>query len=224
MKHIDVAPHFLGRAQQRGMAAGRVDALAQQGGLGIGAWAAAPPRSIRRPSRRSPRRRYRATALAEAHRRRLADRRCARPATRRASPLAANGVTSRTETQIAAEAASSTVSAVPNCANALPSAAARWATEAAIPSSRNSVTACLRSETGQRAYRRAATPSSADAPPPTHRMASRARPSSRDWPQYHQARAAPACARSRACGITFSVTSVMTASVPHDPASSLQRS
>ena len=188
--------------------------------------AAAPPRSGRRPNRRS--------------RRRSEPRASAWPS----APPEAGGQTIRHTGHDAERAAggkrldvadrsstpprrpsSCSISAAPNGASALPSEAARSATEAAMPSSRSRVIAC---------------PLTAEvASAPTSKPKRRARQMRRagDIEGRAQRRrhrlvrgdvikpgAASACARFQASASPSSVTSVITASVPHDPASSLQRS
>src|SRR5258708_142866 len=132
MKHIDIAPHLFGCADQGGMAAYGIGALTNQRRLGIGFGRQRrpnqapapvidplPPRIPRKPLSHHP----------------------APPGQAPSAPLAANGLTSRTELQIATEAASSTISATPKGASVLASAAARWAADAVMPSSRSNVTA-----------------------------------------------------------------------------------
>ena len=122
MKHIDVAAHLVGGAQQRGVAADGIDALARPGRPGRRAWAAAPPRSGRRPSRRSRRRRCRAPAARRARRPRPADRRSATPAMPRARRRPRTARRRERELHSAADAASCRISAAPNGASSLASA------------------------------------------------------------------------------------------------------
>ena len=161
--------------------------------------AAAPPRSGRRPSRRSRRRRSRAPAPGRARRRRPADRRSATPATRRARRPRQRVLTSRIALQIAAEAASCSISTAPNAASVLPSELARSATEAAMPSSRSSVSArpcaprpASPPAAGRNAeFGRCAAPDTSNGEPSAAVIARLA-------VDIVERRAAPACARSRA--------------------------
>ncbi len=113
-------------------------------------------------------------------------------------------------------------SATAKAFNSAASARARWATDAAMPSSRirvsaspaaSSVSALVprHDETGT-----CAAPDTSKGEPSAVPIA---------WPAVVASRPRSTSVRSlSARGITFSVTSVITDSVPHDPATSLQRS
>ncbi len=142
MKHLDIAPHLVGGAQQRGMTAGGIDALPHQHGLGVG-----PRRQCRPDQAAAPvvdhvaagiPRQWLAERAAGGRRTddppyRPGPQRTIRPRTAR---------TSRMELQIAADAASSRTSAAPNGARAAANPAARCTAEVVMPSSRSRVTAC----------------------------------------------------------------------------------
>ena len=199
MKHIDIAPHLVGCAQQHGVTADGIDARAHQCRLGIGLG-----RQRRPDQAAAPIVDHVAAGIA---RQRLAERAAGgrrtddpphRPRAERAIGRERLDVANRTPDRRRGRvlqnlAPSQTARA------ALPSAAARWAAEAVMPSSRSSVTASLRrSEIAERRPPRPETPNSAHAPRRTHRTASPAPPSSPGWRRCHPARAAPACVRSRA--------------------------
>ena len=185
--------------------------------------AAAPPRPARRPSRR----RFRRRARSRKQRRPISAPRNGAVEMRQrspppAGPSAANGVTSRIARHSDRERRSRSNLSIAawRAPRALPGRRLRCATEGATPSSRNTVTApagrrgfadarrdrCRqmrgRRDIGERTHRR------------RHRLAAAA--SSRP----NTSSVASVSAR----GSVLIVTSVMTASVPQEPARSLQRS
>ena len=107
----------------------------------------------------------------------------------------------------------------PNGLSSASSARRRCATEGATPSSRSAVIAAAGFGLDARRERRRT-----DAPRPTRRWTSPSRRSSRAPPPHRRARAPAPSASVSARGSTLTVTSVIAASVPQEPASTLQRS
>ena len=131
--------------------------------------------------------------------------------------LPANGITSRTDLQNGRDVVSSSVASAPNGFSSASSERIRCATEGATPSSRSAVTAraapVTRTATGAG---RCAAPDTSFGEPIAALIACAAFASSRPS-------TSSVCSVS-ARGSTLTVTSVIAASVPHEPAITLQRS
>ena len=138
--------------------------------------------------------------------------------------MAAKGSTSRTAAQIALEASSPTSSAAPNALSRVASERARSATDTSMPSTRTSVSASPGAPSWPSAP---LPPRSADAGTCAAAETSKDEPSAAVIARLAARSSSPrstSVISLSGCGITFSVTSVITDSVPHEPASSLHRS
>ena len=181
LEHVDRGAHGRGRANQRGVAAGREPRRGGSRRRRRRRRAAARPRSARRPSRRTTARRGRQLRgeLGAARRR-------GRDAPQRPVAASCRWPERRDVAHAAPERARMRlrrrVSSAPNGLSRVASAALRCATDGATPSSRNAVAACADMQPGETHHHAAP----ADAPPPTRRRTS---------PSPPHGRAAPASSR-----------------------------